>query len=65
MEQSLFKSNHSLVRQEIPWILWMSNIHYQIHKSPPLVPTQSHNNQVRIPPSDIVDPFSYYTPTHV
>jgi hypothetical protein len=39
-----WEANSSSASQKIPRILWNPEVHYHVHKSPPLVPTQSHSN---------------------
>jgi len=50
MEQSpSWESNRFSASQEIPCILRNSNVHYHIHKNPPLVPILSKINPVYTP----------------
>jgi hypothetical protein len=48
--------------QYIPSILWNRNVHYRVHKSPPLVPTLSHINQIHTIPS-YLSKFNFNSPT--
>ena len=40
----VLEAERCLASQEIPRYLWDPNVHHHIHKSPPNVPTLSHNN---------------------
>jgi hypothetical protein len=45
------ESNSHSASQEILCLLWNPNIHFGVHKSPPLVPILSQMNTVHIFPS--------------
>jgi hypothetical protein len=47
MEQSSWEANSHSASQEIPCLLQDLKIHYQVHKSPPLVPTENQMNSVQ------------------
>jgi hypothetical protein len=47
MEQTpSWESNRFSASQKIPQIVWNSEFHYRVHKSPPPVPTLKHINAV-------------------
>jgi hypothetical protein len=46
-QRSSWEANRSLYSQEILRVLWNSNVHYRIQKSPSLLPIQSHVSEVR------------------
>ena len=56
-----WESNRSSASQEIPRILWHSNVHYRIHKRR-LLSVQSQNNLVHAPILLLEEPFQYYPP---
>jgi len=40
------EANSRLTSQEVPHVLWNSNVHYRVHKSPLLVPILSQTSPV-------------------
>jgi len=65
MEHSYsWKANGSLANQETPWILWNSEVHYHVHKSPLIVPIQSQMNPVNALPSFFLKMPFYYPPIY-
>jgi hypothetical protein len=47
-EKSFLRSDCRSLRQEIPRHLWYPNVHYHVHKSPPLDPVLSQMNPTHI-----------------